>query len=329
MVEEAGKWPYHFPASKNFPKRHERGSVKGALLVSDRYVNQTLMPASSAWIGLASPGKEGSWQTESKGYQFWAHSDHRGRFRIKSIREGNYSLYAWVPGFIGDYKYDHNLTIAPGCRIDLGLLVYKPPRNGPTLWEIGVPDRTAAEFFLPEPNPKLSNRLFQHDNINKFRKYGLWERYTDLYPDHDLVYTIGVSNYQKDWFFAQVPRLIRNMTHHRTTWLVIFFLEYVHQEGTCTLQLALASATLSELQVRFNNPDLRSHPRFTTKLIGRDNVIARHGIHGLYWLFTVQVHGSWLRHGNNTLFLTQSRDSSPFQGIMYDYIRFKGPRGAD
>lgn len=40
----------------------------------------------------------------------------------------------------------------------------------------------------------------------RFRQYGLWERYADLYPDEDLVYTIGVSDYKKDWFFAQVTR---------------------------------------------------------------------------------------------------------------------------
>lgn len=41
---------------------------------------------------------------------------------------------------------------------------------------------------------------------DRFRQYGLWERYADLYPDKDLVYTIGVSEYDKDWFYAQVTR---------------------------------------------------------------------------------------------------------------------------
>ncbi|GAB2279282.1 hypothetical protein Dimus_013927, partial [Dionaea muscipula] len=328
MVEEIRSWPYDFPISKEFPKSHQRGLVEGTLLVHDRYVNRTLMAASSAWVGLAPPGQEGSWQTESKGYQFWARADRRGVFKIRSIREGNYSLYAWVPGFIGNYIYALNLTIVPGCSIELGFLVYEPPRNGPTLWEIGIPDRMAAEFFVPDPSPNLTNRLFLHDKKNAFRQYGLWERYTDLYPGADLVYTIGISNYRKDWFFAQVPRRVRNTAYRPTTWQVVFPLEYVEQKGIYTLQLALASAVQSELQVRFNNPDLRSRPQFMTKLIGRDNAIARHGIHGLYWLFSVKVSGSWLRLGNNTLFLTQARGSSPFRGVMYDYIRFEGPPSA-
>lgn len=35
---------------------------------------------------------------------------------------------------------------------------------------------------------------------NRFRQYGLWDRYTALYPRNDLVYIVGVSDYKKDWF---------------------------------------------------------------------------------------------------------------------------------
>ena len=42
----------------------------------------------------------------------------------------------------------------------MGDLVYEHPRDGPILWEIGVPDRSAAEFFIPDPNPKLINKLY-------------------------------------------------------------------------------------------------------------------------------------------------------------------------
>lgn len=38
--------------------------------------------------------------------------------------------------------------------------MYKPPRNGPTLWEIGIPDRYAAEFYVPDPDPKYINKLY-------------------------------------------------------------------------------------------------------------------------------------------------------------------------
>lgn len=64
---------------------------------------------------------------------------------------------------------------------------------------------------------------------------------------------------------------------------------------------------------------------FTSGLIGRDNSVARHGIHGLYWLYSVDIQSSRLVEGDNSIFLTQPRSSSPFQGIMYDYIRLEAP----
>lgn len=75
--------------------------------------------------------------------------------------------------------------------------------------------------------------------------------------------------------------------------------------------------------MRVNNP--KSSPLFSSGLIGRDNAMARHGIHGLYWLYNVDIEGIRLVNGDNIIFLTQPRGPSPFQGIMYDYIRLEGP----
>lgn len=77
-------------------------------------------------------------------------------------------------------------------------------------------------------------------------------------------------------------------------------------------------------QVRVNDPNT-NRPLFTTGLIGRDNAIARHGIHGLYWLYHVNIPATKLLEGENTIFLKQPRCQSPFQGFMYDYIRLEGP----
>lgn len=87
--------------------------------------------------------------------------------------------------------------------------------------------------------------------------------------------------------------------------------------------LTFSSAGLKKTKVRVNNP--KGNPIFSSGLIGRDNSIARHGIHGLYWLFSVGIDGARLVDGDNIIFLTQPRSLSPFQGIMYDYIRLEGP----
>ncbi|KAJ7943764.1 Rhamnogalacturonate lyase [Quillaja saponaria] len=323
---EMESWPYNFPQSEDFLFSDQRGTVIGNLLVKDRYLKQKLMWAKSAYIGLALPGDVGSWQRESVGYQFWARTNNRGHFTIKNVVPGDYNLYAWVPGFIGDYKYYANITITSGSVIKLGSLVYKPPRNGPTLWEIGVPDRTAQEFYVPTPYPTLMNKLYNNQPTDKFRQYGLWERYADLYPNNDLVYNVDVNNFRQDWFFAHVIRNIGNKTYEPTTWQIIFQVENPSQEaGNYTLQLAVASSNGAELQVRINEANNESPPLFFSGLIGGDNAIARHGIHGLYWLYSIQVPSNLLINGTNTIYLRQSRHLSPFEGLMYDYIRLEGP----
>lgn len=54
-------------------------------------------------------------------------------------------------------------------------------------------------FELSEPGPS--------SHIGRFRQYGLWERYSEIYRNEDLIYDVDVNDYRKDWFFAQVTRL--------------------------------------------------------------------------------------------------------------------------
>ncbi|KAF5200304.1 Rhamnogalacturonate lyase family protein [Thalictrum thalictroides] len=88
-------------------------------------------------------------------------------------------------------------------------------------------------------------------------------------------------------------------------------LSKVNKTGFFKLRLALASATAAELQVRVNDPkaDL---PLFSSGVIGKDISIARHGIHGLYWLYTVNVPGRNMRHFliDHLLLLPSSSSSS-------------------
>jgi rhamnogalacturonan endolyase len=109
---EAAKWPYSFPESPDFHKAAERGSVAGRLLVKD---SNTPAQQAAAYVGLAAPGQPGSWATESKGYQFWNRtSEDSGEFSIDNVRAGEYNLYAWVPGVLGDYMHTARVTVAPG-----------------------------------------------------------------------------------------------------------------------------------------------------------------------------------------------------------------------
>ncbi|KAG8383634.1 hypothetical protein BUALT_Bualt04G0034400 [Buddleja alternifolia] len=343
MEKEVASWPYSFPLSTEFVKSNQRGSVSGQLLVHDptiienqhmmvlyiyiyiyiyRFVTKRAVPGGSAYVGLAAPGAAGSWQLENKGYQFWTQTDKSGNFMIKNVIPGTYSLFAWVPGTVGDYKHASDITITPGSNVKASNVVFKAPRKGSTLWEIGIPDRTAAEFFIPDASPQFKIHSYNHP-VEKFREYGLWERYKDVYPRNDLVFTIGTSDYKKDWFFAHVLRIVGNGQYAATTWQILFDLKNVNEAANYTLQLALASANNAELQVRLNDP--KSLPHFTTGTIGKDNAVARHGIHGLYHFYSINISGSRLVVGRNTIFLTQARNQGRLSEVMYDYIRLEGP----
>ncbi|KAG8383630.1 hypothetical protein BUALT_Bualt04G0034000 [Buddleja alternifolia] len=294
-------------------------------MLSLGYKNKQAVPAASAYVGLAPPGVAGSWQLENKGYQFWTQTDGSGNFLIKNVIPGTYSLFAWVPGTIGDYKHASDITITSGSNVKANNVVFEAPRKGATIWEIGIPDRTAAEFFIPDPSPAFKLHKYPTP-VEKFRQYGLWSRYNDYHPKTDLVYTIGQSDYRKDWFFAHVTRNMGNQQFQSTTWIILFDLKNGAKGSNYTLQLALASANQAELQVRLNNPN--SGPHFTTGLIGKDNALARHGIHGLYHFYSIGIAGSQLVDGRNTIYLTQARNQGPFREVMYDYIRLEGHANA-
>lgn len=74
---------------------------------------------------------------------------------IKNVIPGTYSLFGWVPGVVGNFKHVSDIKISPRSSVRAENVVFDPPRNGATLWEIGIPDRSAAEFFIPDPHSKF------------------------------------------------------------------------------------------------------------------------------------------------------------------------------
>ncbi|KAF9593518.1 hypothetical protein IFM89_024011 [Coptis chinensis] len=124
------------------------------------FVSGALIPAKSAYVGLSVARTEGGWEVESKGYQFWVQTDSTGAFSINNVIPGIYGLHGWVPGFVGNYLDKKLVNISAGSETELGNVIYLPTRDGPTVWEIGFPDRTATGFYVPDVNPMYINKLF-------------------------------------------------------------------------------------------------------------------------------------------------------------------------
>ncbi|KAG9133541.1 hypothetical protein Leryth_019452 [Lithospermum erythrorhizon] len=185
MVEETKKWPYDFQLSRDLLRANQRGTVTGRLMVNDRYINE--IAQNQLILDYAPPGEVGSQQTDSKGYQFWTTTNEDGSFSISNIYDPEFTMFMHGSlGYKGDYKYEKNIEIKSGSNMGLGDLAYIPPRSGPTIWEIGISDRTAGEFFIPDPAPgfiytNLNDKSFYRQRDNAIAKTLVSMVYADLY----------------------------------------------------------------------------------------------------------------------------------------------------
>ena len=219
---EKANWPYDWVNGVDYPHKNERGTVTGQIVLNDPQAASTKLPhltvglahpdyargggggrrggtRAGAGATNAAPGARGAfgppgggvvdWAHDAKFYQFWNDGGEDGKFAISNIRPGAYTLHAFADGVLGELALS-NITVQPGKTVDLGKIEWKPLRYGKQIWEIGYPDRTGGKFF-------------KGDGEN----YWLWGwglRYAGLFPN-DITYTIGKSDYHKDWFFEQVP----------------------------------------------------------------------------------------------------------------------------
>jgi rhamnogalacturonan endolyase len=199
--KENAKWPYDWVKGVDYTPLARRGNVTGRISLVDSLAPQgssNKLPNLMVGLthadfesGASGPGNSGpgSWMHDARFYQFFNEGSEDGRFSITKIRPGTYTLHAWADGVLGEFART-NITIESGKTLDLGTLVWTPVRFGTQIWEIGYPNRSAEEFF-------------KGDGAN----YWLWGwnlRYALLFPN-DLTYTVGKSDWHKDWFFEEVP----------------------------------------------------------------------------------------------------------------------------
>lgn len=324
-VKETQSWPYNWVPFPDYTSREDRGKVVGRVVEDSSNWNETKADLAGMWVGLTDESSSTSiWEDEVKNYQYWNTTDEDGEFTIYSVRPGKYILHTVVHGVLVDSSVLQVVTVKGNWVSNVGDVVLRSVQKGPIVWEIGYPDRSATEFMVP-PEPKLPPGVSPPDSISNnkeaFRQYGLWEKYWELYPDRDPVFKIGESDWSKDWYFAHVLRV--NM---RASQREISFTLPAIEEGDYTLRIAIAGAHQAALEVRVNNPD--GTPLFDTGPFGRDNALARAGIHGQYHEFSVSLSHMNFRVGQNSIFLRQRRKESRFNYVMYDYLRLEAPAAA-
>ena len=189
--KETAKWPYAWVKGVDYTPLDQRGTVTGRIVLNDPLAPKgTSSKFQQLTVGLTVPDSGNlPWIHNAKGYQFWADGTEDGSFSLSKVRPGNYTLRAFATGVLGDFA-QADVTVEPGKTVNLGKLEWKPVRDGRQLWEIGYPDRTGDKFF-------------KGDGANNWL-WGWNLRYALLFPN-DITYTIGKSDYRKDWFFEEVP----------------------------------------------------------------------------------------------------------------------------
>ncbi len=303
-TRETAKWPFDWVSGVDYPHKDQRGSVTGRIVLRDLQAPGARL--SNLLVGLAAPdyplppGVRGratqtvDWQSDAKFYQFWARADPQGGFRIPNVRPGKYTLHAIADGVLGEYAQTE-IVVTAGKPLDLGALTWKPVRYGQTLWEIGTPNRSAAEF-----------RHGDH-----YWKWGLYLKYSQEFPE-DVHFVIGKSDPKQDWNYAQCPR----DDGKPTTWSVTFHLDTA-PHGKATLRLALAATSAHRISVAVNETaagDTGALPDTAT--------IRRDGIRGYWYERDVAFDAGLMHAGDNVLSLTIP-PGGVMSGVEYDYLRLE------
>ncbi len=284
-VTEAAAWPYQWFGHALYPR--ERGTVRGHLHVTTGQRNDSVR------IILAQ--EKGKDPIEMMhGYQFWTLTDANGDFEIRNVRPDTYHLFAYAKaGEVTDMLEQDDITVQTGYN-DLGTITWTPKKYEELLWMIGQNDRRSSEF-------RLSDTL---------RQYGLWE----LVPAN-LTYTIGESNENTDWYYAQ--------TQKNGTWTIRFNVPGSMFNAQLpafhlTASIAGCAGSGSTINVKVNGTQ-----RATWKPGVNDASVYRSAVNsGRHYLFTADIPNTGMKEGENTITL-QLTGSGSKDGIMYDCIKLE------
>ena len=313
-LEEA-KWPYSWFSDTTYLKTNQRGTIKGKLYINDPTVASS--SAANMWIGVAIPPSSTTGQTDfqmwSKNYQFWVKTDSTGNFTIPNVIPGVYDMYAFGPGAAGQMTKKAFVTVTAGNVTDLGTVEWVPFRIAPTVWEIGIPDRSAKEF--KHGDDYWVGGTYPDPNWAKFMNY------TTEFPN-GVNYTIGQSNWATDWNYAQPYNIVGTSQTSAPVWTVNFKLATAPQAGSqSSVYVAAASQYYAALIITVNGVNVSS-PSTGNYFSNKSDALLRMGIHGAFSDIRVTFSSSLLHAGDNVISFTERKSGAD---IQYDYLRLESP----
>jgi rhamnogalacturonan endolyase len=248
-----------------------------------------------------------TWQNDAKHYEFWVKAADDGTFTIPDVRPGTYQLHAMADGVLGGYDATANVTIAPGQKLDLGAIEWKPVRYGQQVFEIGTPNRSAKEFYKGDDH----------------WHWGMYIEYAKFFPN-DVNFTVGKSDPAKDWYIYHVPHDTDFKPDGRdqgraTPWTINFTMpENAPATGKATLRFGISGSGARSLGVAVNGKDVGPF----TNIGGGGASMIRDGVEGSWVERDFIFDAATLKPGQNNIVLTVPAGGVA-NGICYDVIRLE------
>lgn len=350
---EASAWPYSWFNNANYAGPANRGTVTGKIVINDS--SNPNATAANLWVGLirqpvSSTGTY-DFQQWMKPYQFWMHTDADGNFTVPAVIAGsNYTLYAFGQGANGTFMSQaqtggsppflenvsaspFSVTVTGGATTALGNVTWTPTRVGPTVFEIGYPDRTARKFKHGEdwwvgdigPSPTSPSPVWSK-----------WMEFPNDFPSGPN-YVVGSSRWSTDWNFVQPVVYSSTGTWNSSSSTITFNLASAPATGTqASIYLGLASDYYTALIVTVNGTNLANasgltatpSPHPSTGFVptsSRSNSTLREGISGAFSDERLTFAGPLLHAGTNTITISQRQVGGTYfaDHAMYDYLRLE------
>lgn len=304
---ERAAWPYAWVREDLYPLESGRGVVSGKVEVKDPH--QPALRMGRMQVGLTAGdgtlgerggrGPEG-WQRDGKHYQYWAEAAADGSFRVGGVRPGTYVLRAIASGVAGEMVRGQ-VEVTAGHEVRLGAFQWVPERAGPTLWQIGVPDRGAAEFR----------------NGDRYWQWGNHLKYKQDFPQ-GVDYRVGVSRWERDWHLCQPLDLDpTGRVLGPSMWTVRFDLDRVPDRGALLRIGFCGSRAGARLDFILNG-----QPLGDTGPLPENGVMHRDSHRGHAFQRTFEVPAEGLVKGANILQLRLSGNAW-YQGVLYDFLRLE------
>ncbi len=352
---EATAWPYNWFTNSNYASASQRGAVSGQMAIND--VDNPNASASNLWVGViqqpSTSTKTYDFQQWMKTCQFWVQTGSNGVFTIPNVIAGtNYTLFAFGPGAAGTFQSQvlsgggppntvdiptsqFSVTVMAGATNSLGTVTWTPTRVGPTVFEIGYPDRTGAKFrhgedyWVGDIGPSAVAPL------------PVWSKFLE-YPfdfPNGPNYIVGQSRWTTDWNFVQPVLTDLTGNYDASTSTIQFNLATAPANGaTASLYMALASDYQGALIVNLNGvnlgsasgvtavPNALSSSGFFPAYSGSGNesdTTVREGINSVLSDERITFPASLLSAGQNTITINMRKGGYFANHAMYDYIRLE------